>query len=92
MIFDTCTITDLFELNTTYLYWNFYSLVSQIFVEELTNRKIILKIGYNNFLKNRGYSLFVQLNEEYPSLSTADKIVISIAYERNNLLQMIKCP
>jgi len=89
VIFDTCTITDLFELNTIYLPLEIFTeafVSTDIFVEELDKQKVdnLKKLGYNNLpLKtNRGYSLFVQLNEEYPSLSTADKIVISIAYER----------
>ena len=89
VIIDTCTITDLIELNATYLPLEIFSEVyvsTNIFIEELDKQQAdeLKKLVYKslNLETNRGYALFIQLEKEYPSLSIPDKIVISIAYEK----------
>lgn len=89
-IIDTCTIIDLFELNATYLPLKIFSEVyisGNIIIEELDRQEAeeLKKLGYNilNLETNRGYSLFSQLGKHYQSLSIPDRVIISIAYEKN---------
>lgn len=56
-------------------------------LEEFSQQDVdqIIKLGYiPEYLKtNDGYSKLFYLNEKYPQLSTPDKVVICIAFEKN---------
>lgn len=89
IVIDTCTITDLFDINATYLPLKIFSEVfvsEMIFIKELDEQQVndLKKLGYKstNLETDKGYFLVSQLEVKYPGLSEIDKIVISIAYEK----------
>lgn len=89
VIVDTNTIIDLQELASLDLPLRVFSSVyisGNILREELNDedRQALLKLNYKplNLETNNGYEKLFYLKENYTQLSTPDKVIISIAYEK----------